>query len=107
MGVTPTKKTASAPQPRPSSTSTRYWWRTWILLTSAGATALGWFALDQGQPSGATVAAPQEQVEAVTLPAESISTPEPAHRRRVTVQDLPSMPQSPVFAMPVTRTRRS
>lgn len=68
------------------------WWKAWLLLTSLGATALGWAALSRsGPPVESVVVAP-------------ITTSTPTHippARRVT------MPQKPVFQAPVTRTRRS
>jgi len=62
------------------------WWKTWVLVISAGATLLGWGASGSG-----------------TAPANTPRVSSAPLRER----GLGSAAQTPVFHTPVTRTRRS
>jgi hypothetical protein len=91
------------------SAASGQWWKAWVLLTSLGATVLGWMALSMGEPSVDS---------AVVAPAPTPGLTQIAHARQVSGREqprplppsagmLPAMPQKPVFQAPVTRTRRS
>ena len=56
------------------------WWKAWILLSSLGATVVGWMALPGVEP-----------------PADAV----------VVSPRVTAMPQKPAFEAPVTRTRSS
>jgi hypothetical protein len=86
------------------------WWNVWVLLTSLGATVLGWVAFSTGEPpvESAIVAPVTTPMPTQVLPARRVNGPE--QRRPVPSGAgmlLPAMPQKPVFKAPVTRTRRS
>lgn len=103
----------------------REWWKVWVLLTSLGATVLGWMAFALGEPPAehaiiapASASAPAEPVPApvpalrTIEPADLAPPPrtievEPPLLRQRSVGTLPAMPSKPVFQAPVTRTRRS
>jgi hypothetical protein len=81
-----------------------------VLLTSLGATVLGWVAFSTGEPpvESAVVAPVTTPMPTPVLSARRVNGPE----RRTPLQPsagmlLPAMPQKPVFQAPVTRTRRS
>ena len=78
-------------------------WKSAILAASLGAVALGWSLLGRiDGPSAGQVQAAVSQAMAVPAPASL----------RVTATDgrvilVPALPQRPVFAQPVARTRAS
>jgi hypothetical protein len=85
------------------------WWKAWALLTSLGATVLGWMALSMGEPSVESVVvgpAPTPRLTQIA-PARQVSGLEQPRPLPPSVGVLPAMPQKPVFQAPVTRTRRS
>ena len=86
------------------------WWKVWVLLTSLGATVLGWIAFSTGEPpvESAVVAPVTIPMPTQVLPARRVNGPEqPRQVPSSAGMLLPSMPQKPVFQAPVTRTRRS
>lgn len=102
--------TGSAGGPRVGPAGSGQWWKVWVLVTSLGATVLGWVALSTGEPPvDSAVAAPvATPIPTQVLPARRVNGPEPP--RPVPSRAgmlLPAMPQKPVFQAPVTRTRRS
>jgi hypothetical protein len=85
------------------------WWKAWVLLTSVGATVLGWMAFTTGEPPVesvviAPVARPMPIDVAPALGGSGLDEPRPLLR---SARTLPAMPQKPIFQAPVTRTRRS
>lgn len=97
-------RTDRALGPRTSS----QWWKACVLLSSLGATVVGWMALPSvkspadGVVVSRTVTATSAEV--LAFPANAIVEP---RRQGSSVRSLPTMPQKPVFQAPVTRTRRS
>jgi hypothetical protein len=91
------------------SAASSQWWKAWVLLTSLGATVLGWMASSTGEPyvESAAVAADTAPMPTHVAPARPVSGLEQARRRPPNAGTLPAMPQKPVFQSPVTRTRRS
>jgi hypothetical protein len=91
------------------STANGQWWKAWVLLTSLGATVLGWVAFSTGEPSveSAVVAPAPAPWLTQIAPARQVSGPEQPRPLPPSVGVLPAMPQKPVFQAPVTRTRRS
>jgi hypothetical protein len=85
------------------------WWKAWVLLTSLGATVLGWMALSMGEPSvESAVVAPDTTLRPTQVaPARHVSGLEQPTPLPPSAGMLPTMPQKPVFQAPVTRTRRS
>ncbi len=78
-------------------------WKSAILAASLGAVALGWSLL--GRVDGASAGQAQAAV------SQAMAVPAPA-ALRVTATDgrvilVPALPQRPVFAQPVARTRAS
>ena len=83
-------------------------WKAWVLLTSLGATLLGWMAFATGAQSVESVAvAPDTRPMPVETPARHVSGLEQPRRLPASDGMLPAMPAKPVFQAPVTRTRRS
>jgi hypothetical protein len=84
------------------------WWKAWILLTSLGATVIGWMALaGVTSPTDEVVVLPTVTAtvaERVPLPNDAAGEPE---RLGSSVRSTPTLPEKPVFQAPVTRTRRS
>ena len=81
-----------------------------MLLTSLGATVLGWVAFSTGEPpvESAVVAPVKTPMRTQVLPARRVNGPEqPRPVPSGAGMLLPAMPQKPVFQAPVTRTRRS
>jgi len=113
--MNPAATTGSAPRARaqrPSggSAATAQWWKAWVLLTSLGATVLGWVAFSTGeQPVESAVVAPvTTPMPTQVLPARHVNGPEQPRPLPPSAEMLlPAMPQKPVFQAPVTRTRRS
>jgi hypothetical protein len=97
--------------PSGGSAASGQWWKAWVLLTSLGATVLGWMALSMGEPSveSAVVApAPAPNLRLTQIaPARHVNGLEQPRPLSPSVGGLPAMPQKPVFQAPVTRTRRS
>ncbi len=85
------------------------WWKAWVLVTSLGATALGWMAFSTGEPpvESAVVAPDATPRPAQVAPARDVKGLEQPRPRPPSAGMLPAMPQKPVFQGPVTRTRRS
>jgi hypothetical protein len=85
------------------------WWKAWVLLTSLGATVLGWMAFSTGAPpvESAVVAPDTTPMPIRVAPARHVSGPEQPEPLPPSAGMLPAMPQKPVFQAPVTRTRRS
>lgn len=100
---------ARAQRPSGGSAATGQWWKAWVLLTSLGATVLGWVAFSTGEPRvESAVAAPVTMpIPNQVLPARHVNGPERQRPRPPGAGMLPAMPQKPVFQAPVTRTRRS
>lgn len=101
---------ARAQRPSGGSAATSQWWKAWVLLTSFGATALGWVAFSTGErPVESAVVAPvMTPMPTRGLPARQVNGPEqPRPLAPSGGMLLPAMPQKPVFQAPVTRTRRS
>jgi hypothetical protein len=101
---------ARAQRPSGGSAATGQWWKAWVLLTSLGATVLGWVAFSTGEPpvESAVVAPVMTPMPTQVLSARHVNGPE--QRRPLPPSAgmlLPAMPQKPVFQAPVTRTRRS
>jgi hypothetical protein len=113
MKTDATADSAGGPQvqrPRGGPAVSGQWWKVWVLLTSLGATVLGWVAFSTGEaPAENAVIAPvTTPMPSQVLPARRVNGPE--QRRPVPPGAgtlLPAMPQKPVFQAPVTRTRRS
>ena len=84
------------------------WWKLWILLSSLGATVVGWMALPgiKSPADGVVVSstATTMSAEVHALPVDAVVEP---GRPGPSVRSIPTMPQKPVFEAPVTRTRRS
>lgn len=85
------------------------WWKAWVLLTSLGATVLGWVAFSTGTPpvESAVVAPDTAPTPTRIAPARHVNGLERPSRLPASTGMLPPMPQRPVFQAPVTRTRRS
>jgi hypothetical protein len=101
---------ARAQRPSGGSAETGQWWKAWVLLTSLGATVLGWVAFSTGEPpvESAVVASVTTSMPTQALSARHVNGPEqPGPFRPSAGMLLPAMPQKPVFQAPVTRTRRS
>ena len=84
-----------------------HWWKAWVLLTSVGATVLGWMAFpphEQPQAGGISSLVSMSVENAPAFRVDPIDRP--SQQPRV-ARALPTMPQKPVFQAPVTRTRRS
>lgn len=84
------------------------WWKAWILLSSLGATVVGWMALAGVQsPTDRVVVSPPvttTSAEVLAFPVNAVGDP---RRPESSVHSMPRMPEQPVFQAPVTRTRRS
>jgi hypothetical protein len=92
------------------SAATAQWWKASVLLTSLGATVLGWVAFSTGEPpvESAVVAPVTTPVPTQALPARHVNGPEqPRPLPPSAGMLMPAMPQKPLFHAPVTRTRRS
>ena len=85
------------------------WWKAWVLLTSLGATVLGWMAFSTGAPpvESAVVAPDTTPMPMRVAPVRHVSGLEQPEPLPPSAGMLPAMPQKPVFQAPVTRTRRS
>jgi hypothetical protein len=86
------------------------WWKAWVLLTSLGATVLGWAAFSTGEPSAESAVVAPDMTPGPTqvTRARHMSGPEPPRPLPPSAGILrPAMPHKPVFQAPVTRTRRS
>lgn len=85
------------------------WWKAWVLLTSLGATVLGWVAFSTGEPpvESAVVAPDTTPMPTGVASASHVSALEQSTPRPPSALMPPAMPQKPVFQAPVTRTRRS
>jgi hypothetical protein len=113
MKAAATTGSASGPRvqrPHGGSAVSSQWWKAWVLLTSVGATVLGWVAFSTGEPpvESAVVAPVTTSTLSQVLPARHVNGPKqpgPVPPRAGML--LPAMPQKPVFQAPVTRTRRS
>ena len=101
---------ARAQRPSGGPAATGQWWKAWVLLTSLGATVLGWVAFATGEPPVESAV-----VVPVTMPMPA-QVPPARHVKRAAQSRpllpnagtlLPTMPPKPVFQAPVTRTRRS
>jgi hypothetical protein len=82
--------------------------KAWILLTSLGATVVGWMVLP-GLDSSAerTVLSPKATMPSADVLALPVNAVEEPKQPGSSVRSMPMMPQRPVFQAPVTRTRRS
>jgi hypothetical protein len=101
---------ARAQRPSGGSAATGQWWKAWVLVTSLGASVLGWAAFSTGEPpvESAVVAPVTTPMPTEVLPAHQVNGPEqPRPLPPGAGMLLPAMPQKPVFQAPVTRTRRS
>jgi len=101
---------ARAQRPSGGSAATGQWWKAWVLVTSLGASVLGWAAFSTGEPpvESAVVAPVTTPMPTQVLPARQVNGPEqPRPLPPSAGMLLPAMPQKPVFQAPVTRTRRS
>jgi hypothetical protein len=101
---------ARAQRPSGGSAATGQWWKAWVLLTSLGATVLGWVAFSTSEPpvESAVVAPVTTPTPPHALPARRVNGPrQPRPLPPSAGMLLPAMPQKPVFQAPVTRTRRS
>jgi hypothetical protein len=100
---------ARAQRPPVGSAASGQWWKAWVLMTSLGATVLGWMAFSTGEPpvESAVVAPDTIPRPSQVAPARHVSGPEQQRPRPPSAGMLPAMPQKPVFQAPVTRTRRS
>jgi hypothetical protein len=81
-----------------------------MLLTSLGATVLGWVAFSTGEPPVesavvAPVTTPRATQVAPARHLNGLEQPRPLPPSAGIL--LPAMPQKPLFQAPVTRTRRS
>jgi hypothetical protein len=99
---------ARAQRPGGSAASGQ-WWKAWVLLTSLGATVLGWVAFSTGEPpvESAVVAPDTAPRPTQVAPARHMNELEQTRPLPPSAGMLPAMPQKPVFQAPVTRTRRS
>lgn len=88
------------------SAASGQWWKAWVLLTSLGATVLGWMAFSTGEPpvESAVVARDTTSMPTQVRHLNGLERPRPLPP---SAGMLPGMPQKPVFQAPVTRTRRS
>lgn len=84
------------------------WWKAWILLSSLGATVVGWMALPGVRSPLDRVLVPPTvtttSAKVLALPVNAVVEP---RLPGSSVRSMPTMPQKPVFQAPVTRTRRS
>jgi hypothetical protein len=84
------------------------WWKAWVLLSSLGATVVGWMALPGVKsPTDSVVVSPTvatASAEVLAFPVNAVGEP---RRPGSSVRSMPTMPGKPVFQAPVTRTRRS
>jgi hypothetical protein len=97
-------------RPSGGSAATGQWWKAWVLMTSLGATVLGWVAFSTGQPPAESAVVAPDMTPGPTrfTRARHMSGPEPPRPLPPSAGILrPAMPQKPVFQAPVTRTRRS
>lgn len=82
--------------------------KAWILLTSVGATVVGWMALPRVKsPTDTVVRSPtvtSPSAAVLASPVEALGEP---GRPELSIRSMPTMPQKPAFQAPVTRTRRS
>ena len=99
---------ARAQRPGGSAASGQ-WWKAWVLVTSLGATVLGWMAFSTGEPpvESAGVAPDTAPRPTQAAPARHMNELEQTRPLQPSAGMLPAMPQKPVFQAPVTRTRRS
>jgi len=102
-------KAARAQRPAGGSAASGQWWKAWVLLTSLGATVLGWMAFSTGEPpvENAVVAPDTTPMPTQVAPARHVNGLEQPRPLPPSAGMLPPMPQKPVFQAPVTRTRRS
>jgi hypothetical protein len=100
---------ARAQRPSGGSAASGQWWKAWVLLTSLGASVLGWMAFSTGEPpvESAVVAPDTTLIPTQVAPARHVNGLEQPRPLRPSAGMLPPMPQKPVFQEPVTRTRRS
>ena len=100
---------ARVQRPAGGSAASRQWWKAWVLLTSLGATVLGWMAFSTGEPpvENAVVAPDTTPMPTQVAPARHVNGLEQPRPLPPSAGMLPPMPQKPVFQAPVTRTRRS
>ena len=100
---------ARAQRPSGGSAAMSQWWKAWVLLTSLGATVLGWVAFSTGEPpvESAVVARATTPMPTQVVPARHVNGLEQPRPLPPSAGMLPAMPQKPVFQAPVTRTRRS
>ena len=91
------------------SAASGQWWKAWVLLTSLGATVLGWMAFSTGEPpvESAVVAPDRAPRPPHVAPARHRNGLKHTRPLPPSAGMLPAMPQKPVFQAPVTRTRRS
>ena len=97
-------------RPAGGPAATGQWWKAWVLLTSVGATVLGWVAFSTGESpvESVVVAAVTTPMPTQALPARHVKGAEQPRSLPPSAGTLlPAMPQKPVFQAPVTRTRRS
>ena len=98
---TPTRRAGSA-------AGGTQWWKAWLLLTSLGATVLGWVAFPQDeQQADSGIVSPQMRLPAEDASVVRVDMVGNSEQPPTTARALPTMPQKPVFRAPVTRTRRS
>ena len=96
-----------------SASTPDQWWKAWVLLTSLGATMLGWMALPPGVAppiSGQVLPQAIDVEDASALDIHRDIDVNPVREPRTVpaiVRTEPAMPRRPVFRAPVTRTRRS
>lgn len=100
---------ARAQRPPGGSAASGQRWKAWVLLTSLGATVLGWVAFSAGEPpvESAVVAWDTAPRPSQVAPARPMNEPEQMTPLQPSAGMMPAMPQKPVFQAPVTRTRRS
>ena len=100
---------AGTQRPLGASTANGQWWKACVLLTSLGATVLGWMAFSTGEPSveSAVVAPDTTPMPTEIAPARNVNGLEQPRPLPPSAGTPPAMPQKPVFQAPVTRTRRS
>ena len=98
-----------AQRPASSSAASGQWWKAWVLLTSLGATVLGWMAFSTGEPpvESVVVAPDTTPMPTPVAPTRHVNGLEQPRPLQPSAAMLPPMPQKPVFQAPVTRTRRS
>lgn len=95
-------------RPAGGSAATGQWWKAWVLLTSLGATVLGWVAFSTGEPPVESAVVASTPMPTQVLPARQLTERDRPRPLSPGVRTpLPTMPQKPVFQAPVTRTRRS